>query len=201
MADDPGFDDLMARLKAGDEAAAAEVFNRFAHRLIGLARSRLDPLVRRKADPEDVLQSVFRSFFLRQAAGQLDLSGWDSLWGLLTVLTVRKCGRRVEHFRAARRDVRRETAPAAQDDSAPTWEGVASDPTPEEAAALAETVEQLLRGLDDRDQQIVVLCLQGYSSPEIGDQVSCTERTVQRVLTRVRKRLERVRGDEAGGKG
>ena len=35
---DHAFDDLMTRLRAGDDAAAAEVFRRFTHRLIGLAR-------------------------------------------------------------------------------------------------------------------------------------------------------------------
>src|SRR5437016_14196174 len=98
---DDSFDDVMARLRAGDEAAAAAIFDRFARRLIALARARLDRLVSSKVDPEDVLQSAFRSFFLRHAEGRWDLIGWDGLWGLLARITVRKCGRRIEHFRAA----------------------------------------------------------------------------------------------------
>src|SRR5690242_9456367 len=61
VASEPSFADLMARLRAGDDAAAAALFQRFATRLIALARGRLDGLVRRKVDPEDVVQSVFRS--------------------------------------------------------------------------------------------------------------------------------------------
>ena len=88
-APDRSFDDLMTRLRAGDDDAAAEVFRRFTHRLIGLARSRLDHLIRGKLDPEDILQSVYRTFFRRHARDGFDLGSWDSLWGMLTVITVR----------------------------------------------------------------------------------------------------------------
>jgi hypothetical protein len=37
----PSFDDLMARLKSGDESAATAVFERFAGQLVALTRSRL----------------------------------------------------------------------------------------------------------------------------------------------------------------
>ncbi len=70
MGGETTFDDLMARLNDGDDEAAAEIFNRFVRRLIFLARSRLNAQVRQKEDPEDVVQSVFRSFFTRQVEGQ-----------------------------------------------------------------------------------------------------------------------------------
>jgi len=58
---DPGrsFAELLARLQAGDDAAATRVFHRYAHRLIARARSRLDARLRAKVDPEDVVQYVF----------------------------------------------------------------------------------------------------------------------------------------------
>ena len=54
------------------------------------------------------MQSVFKSFFRRHAEGQFDLSGWDSLWALLTVITLRKSGHKAKEYLAACRDVRRE---------------------------------------------------------------------------------------------
>ena len=48
--------------------------------LIGLARSHLGGVIRQKVDPEDVVQSVFRSFFQRNAQGNWNLDDWDSLW-------------------------------------------------------------------------------------------------------------------------
>jgi RNA polymerase sigma-70 factor (ECF subfamily) len=201
MAHDPAFEALMDRLRQGDEAAAAEVFRRFARRLIALAERRLSAQVRAKVDAEDVLQSVFKSFFRRQAAGDYELDSWDSLWSLLTVITLRKCGYRTRHFLAARRDVRHEASrPAAgKEDDAASWEGIARGPTPEEAALLAETVEQLFHGLDDDARRIVELALQGYKVPEISAQVGLAERTVYRVLERVRARLERWSADDDDG--
>lgn len=196
MSPNQSFDDLMARLRTGDNDAATQVFNRFANRLIALARSRMDPRIRQKVDPEDVLQSVFQSFFARHAEGQMDLESWDSLWALLVVITVRKCGRRAEYFHAARRDVQREKSvqPPA-DESGSDYEISAGEPTPSEAAMLTETVEQLMKRLDSRQRQILTLSLQGWPIPEISAQVGCTERTVYRLLERIKQWLEEMRSD------
>ena len=55
---------------------------------------------------------------------------------------------------------------------------------------MTETVEQLLRGMEPRDRDIVALGLQGHDVAAIADQVHCTRRTVQRVLKRVKERLQ-----------
>src|SRR4051794_1410098 len=86
MPSSDSFNDFMDRLRAKDEAAAAELFNHFVSRLIGLARLRLDEKLRRVADSEDIVQSVFKSFFVRLADGKLDLEDWDSLWSILAVI-------------------------------------------------------------------------------------------------------------------
>ena len=194
----PSFDNLMAQLRKGDNDAATQVFHRFAGRLILLAQKRLGQQIRPKYDPEDVLQSVFRSFFRRQAAGELDkLQTWDSLWGMLVVITLRKCGRRLDYFHAACRDVHREvSAPTSVDESAPHWEAAAPEPTPAEAAMLTDLVEHLLSRLEGRHREILALCLQGYTAPEVSTQVGCTERTVYRVLDRVKAWLEQTQGGE-----
>jgi RNA polymerase sigma factor (sigma-70 family) len=186
----------MARLQAGDQEAAAQIFERFASRLIALARSRMGQRMRQKEDPEDVLQSVYQSFFIRQARGEFELRDWDSLWALLATITLNKCGHRIEHFQAARRDLRREVAPLTRDDVTASLEGIARDPTPQEAAVLAELLEQTMRSLEGYQRQILELSLQGYSVAEISTRVGYTQRTVQRILQRVRSNLERQRGAE-----
>jgi RNA polymerase sigma-70 factor (ECF subfamily) len=188
----------MARLRAGRNDAATQVFNRFAGRLLAVARKQLDPLVLQKVDPEDVVQSVFRSFFVCNAAGRLgEFENWDNLWGMLVVLTRWKCGRRMDYFHAACRDVGREV-PAerpAHDESSPDV-GVRDDePTPSEAAMLTDTLERLMRSLEGRQREVLTLSLQGYSPAEISEQLGCTERTVYRVLERVKQWLEAMRGE------
>jgi RNA polymerase sigma factor (sigma-70 family) len=194
LSSDSSFDDLIARLRRGDADAGVVLFERFANRLIALARRHLDGRLRGKVDPEDVMQSVFKSFLRLQREEAVVLRGWDDLWSLLTVIALRKCGHRLAHYLAARRDIRRESAPPAQGDEEAAWEAIAREPTPLEAAMLGDTLEQLLRPLELRDQQLVALALQGYTREEIAKQLDCTKRTVFRIIERLRGQMERLAG-------
>jgi len=185
------FERLMDQLRAGDDAAAREVFEKFARRLVGLAASRLPVTLNAKVDAEDVVQSVFLSFFRRHQEGQFQLENWDTLWSLLTVLTVRKCGHRVGQFLAARRDVRRERADDHADDAAALVDRLADTrPTAYECVLLIETVEQVMRGLKEDDRPVVALRLQGFTVKEIAEQTGRSERTVHRALETVREQLQ-----------
>jgi RNA polymerase sigma-70 factor (ECF subfamily) len=109
------------------------------------------------------------------------------------VLTARKCGHRLREFRAARRDVRRESAPAGDPDtSAADWALADPAPTPTEAALLADTLREVLDNLSERERPVVLLRLQGFGITEIAEQVGRSERTVHRVLESVRAHLERL---------
>jgi RNA polymerase sigma-70 factor (ECF subfamily) len=186
----------LTRLRAGDERAAAQVFERFAERLIGLARSRIDGALRAKVDPEDVLQSAFKSFFGR-VDRSFELDSWNSLWGLPARITLNKCGHRVRYFRTAQRDVHREVAAGHfNDETTRDWEALAREPTPPEAAVLAETVEGMLRSLEERDRQVFVLGLQGYTAAEMGAQLQCSDRTVFRALKYIRAELQSLQDDQ-----
>jgi RNA polymerase sigma-70 factor, ECF subfamily len=195
MAADTSFHDLMVRLRRGNDDAATTIFHRFARRLAEVARYHLDCRLQQKVDPEDVLQSVYKSFFRRQADGSLVLSDWDELWNLLTVITIRKCIRYWERYTAARRDFRVEAPTTTTADSAFDWQLLDREPSPQEGALLAEAVERLMQGLSSRDREIVTLALQGYSAAEIGEQLNRPRRTVFRVLERIKKRLEQMQDE------
>ena len=186
------FASLMDDLRRGDPEAAGEVFHRFAQRLAGLAASRLPPLARAKLDPEDVAQSVLCSFFRRHGDGEFTPAHWDALWSLLAVLAVRKCGHKLEHLFAAKRDARREIVQpdTSTNTSQPGWTAADPAPTPVEAAIFEETLAQVLSGLKERERPVVILRLEGYDIAEIAEQVGCSERTVHRVLESVRERLQ-----------
>jgi RNA polymerase sigma-70 factor (ECF subfamily) len=186
MRADRSFADFVARLRRGDDAAAQRLFDRFARRLIALARSRLDTRLRQKVDPEDIVQSVWKSFFPRQAQGQYDFADWEDLWALLTLITVRKCARWSERFQTGARNVAAEVT---------TWDYFDREPAPEEALLLTETIEQVMRGLDKPQCDMLVRRLQGDSVAEISQAVGFTRRTVQRLLREVRQRLERMQAD------
>lgn len=189
---------LMDQLKAGEDGAARVVFERFATRLVGLARKSLDGRLLQKVDPEDVVQSAYKSFFLGQREGAWEFGGWDGLWGMLTLITLRKCAHRAEYFRAEKRDVRREMVPTA-DSVGGGVDALAldRDPQPEEAALLVETVETLFQSLADADERAILeLSLQGFSAAEIVEQTGRAERSVRRLRERMRKRLARMQAEE-----
>src|SRR6516225_8769516 len=186
------FAEFLARLRGGDDAAARELFGRFAHQLIALALRHIEVGLRHKVDPEDVVQSVYKSFFVRYGDGNLDVVNWNSLWGLLTLITVRKCAERVAYHRAECRDAAREVSPPAGEDVAPWLEPLGREPTPLEAAVLSETVEQLFAGLDEEERPVLELSLQGYTTREISERLGRAERTVRLLREGIRHRLERM---------
>jgi RNA polymerase sigma-70 factor (ECF subfamily) len=198
MPDDDSFPDLMDRLRSGEDEAARDVFARFATRLVGLARRHLDARLAVKVDAEDVVQSAYKSFFIRQRDGTLEICNWDGLWGVLTMITLRKCADRAAYYRAGKRDVTRELAPRSDDSSPDVAADIAIDrePSPDEAAVLAETVEALFKATDDPDERAILeLSLQGFTATEISESLGRAERSVRRLRERVRKRLERMRDD------
>src|SRR3954451_20527876 len=148
------FAGFLARLQNQEDAAAQELFARFAHQLIALAQRHIGAGLRHKVDPEDVVQSAYKSFFVRYGPANLNIVNWNSLWGLLTLITVRKCAERAAYHRAECRDAARELSPPRGDEAAPWLEPSNREPTPLEAAVLSETVEQLLAGLDEDERAI-----------------------------------------------
>jgi RNA polymerase sigma-70 factor (ECF subfamily) len=186
---------FLKQLQARDGEAARELFRRFTHQLIALSRARFTGGLRHKVDPEDIVQSAYKSFFRRYAAGNLEAVNWNGLWSLLTLITVRKCSERVAYHRAECRDVAREVPTGSAEEESPALELFGREPTPLEAAELSEMVDQLLAGLDEDERPVVELSLRGYTTREISEQLGRAERTVRLLRESVRKRLERMQRD------
>jgi RNA polymerase sigma factor (sigma-70 family) len=174
-----------------DESSRA-LFEQFSRRLIGLARCHLDARLANKVDPEDVVQSAYKSFFLRYGDQTLTTHGSDALGSLLTLITLRKCADRARYYQADCRDMNQEASALAGSEPAFWREAVSREPTPEHAVVLAETVEKVLREVGADERQVVELSLQGYSTQEISAQLSRAERSVRRLRERVRKYLEQL---------
>jgi RNA polymerase sigma-70 factor (ECF subfamily) len=182
------FDDLLARLRLKEAAAEEELYARYVQRLVGLAWGQFDGRQRVKADPEDVVQSAFQSFYERVGRGEFELSGWDGLWGLLALITLRKCRDRRKRLSAQKRGVAGEHgwSHAVEADQPAHFDG---EPTPEQAAVLRETVESWLSMLATAERSIVELGLQGVEDDEIARRLMRSQRTVRRVRQRVEERL------------
>jgi hypothetical protein len=135
------------------DLAARLIWQRYFHDLLVLARNNLSRRIRRREDEEDVLQSMYKSFCLRQQRGEFDLKGRDALWNMLVTITLRKARNAARKQMRDRRDIAREqTLADRDDDGSPRWaleQMEAADPSPAEAALLNEALESRLEALAD----------------------------------------------------
>ena len=194
--------DLRSDEPAVREVAARLVWGRYFQELLVLARSHLSARIRCREDEEDILQSMYKSFCIRQRRGDFDLANRDELWNLLVRITLRKARNTANRHLQGRRDVRREDAEAAVSNSRGDLPGTILDqidsdgPTPAEAALLNEALERRFQMLNDADlRQIALWKLEGYTNAEIAAQLDCTVRTVERKLERIRAYWESARDE------
>jgi RNA polymerase sigma-70 factor (ECF subfamily) len=189
--------ELLARWRAGDQQAATELVDRFTERLLALARGQLSEKLARRVDAEDVVQSAYRSFFAAARDGHFELRRRGDLWRLLSAITVHKLQHQVEFHTADKRSVDRETGFGGESSLRGLQAEVFSRaPSPVEAAALVDELEQLLRDLKPVHRQIVEMRLQGHSVHDIAVATDRSERLVRRVLEQVKGQLQqRAEGD------
>lgn len=152
MLSDATNQELVQAWQQGDQRAAQILVERYMLRLTALARSRLSRKLSRRLDPEDVVLSAWRSFFVATGEGRLAVPHDDDLWPLLVKLTLRKLSRQAARQTALRRDAGLEGSLDLERD----WRAAVSrDPSPEEAALLADEVEALMASLDAGDREIL----------------------------------------------
>ena len=184
------------RLKAGDSAAAEQIWERYFRRLVELARRRLQGAPRAAADEEDVALSAFDNFCRSVEAGRFPrLDDREDLWQLLVVLTDRKACDLANRERRQRRGggkVRDEAALGEGDSAGPPLTQLASpEPGPEFVARAADECRRLLELLGDDDLRRAALRkLERYSVEEIAAECGRVPRTVKRWLRLIRQTWE-----------
>ena len=188
--DEPSADLLQKYRAAGDEEAAAALFGRYVSRLTVLARARMAPRIAQRFDPEDVVLSAYRSFFLRARNGQFSLASSGDLWKLLVGIMLNKLHRQVARHSADKRDARRDQPlPEGADSAWQTFALSKQAPAPEEAAAMAELVETFMAELEPAQRRVLELRLLDHTLEEIAALTKRNERTVRRTLHVLARRL------------
>jgi DNA-directed RNA polymerase specialized sigma24 family protein len=183
----------IGRLKEGDPAAVQKLWEGFFHRLVRLARSRLQSAPRRAADEEDVALSAFDSFCRGALEGRFPrLSDRDELWQLLVLLTARKASNLVRQERRQRRGGGRVWNASALDEGAGEGPAFANligrEPDPEFAAQVAEECRRLLERLGDATlQAVAVWKMEGHTNEEIAGKLGRSLGTVERKLQLIRR--------------
>lgn len=139
-------------------------FAEHRERLLRLAERHLNPVMRRRVSPEDVLQEAAAGV-CRNGGSFVNNPDLPAYFRLRAVLlqTITHLERR--HLQSAKRDAYREAEPPpadpAAEDAAPAWDDIPDTATsPLSAAARADRhaiLRQALRDLAEPDRQIVLL--------------------------------------------
>lgn len=185
--------DLLERVRQGDAHAEEAIFARYFERLTLLARRRLSTRLLRRVDPEDIVLSAYRSFFMAARDGRFVLGRGGDLWNLLASITRHKLLRQARRQRAERRTIDREVGLRAADETAAAS---AHQPRPEAVAALADELDWLLARLSPFGQTVLELRLQGTDLAAIATATGRSERTVRRLMGEIRHLMEMRFGDD-----
>lgn len=182
---------LLGRFREGDEEAATEIYHRYVRRLIGLAQTRISAKLNQKLDADDVVQSVYRSFYRRAKEGRFALQRAGDLWRLLAAITVNKVRKKARFHGQLKRDMGRQgelnEAVLVQQHA----ELFAEGPATPDAVAVFDELSVVLRDMDERQRTMVEMRLQGHELQEISEEVGRSTRTVRRTLNDVRDVLEK----------
>jgi RNA polymerase sigma-70 factor, ECF subfamily len=200
---------LVARAHDGDEAALSELFQAHSPRLIRMVELRLDPSLRGRLDPADILQEVWLDLARRLPEWRALDSMPFHLWlRLMTGQALLSAQRR--HLTAHMRDALREIPiPESRPSisaaiAADAFIASATSPTRAvERDELRSRILDVLSNLDEIDREIVVLRhFEGLSNEEAAAELAiepaAASKRFVRALVRLRPALQSLAPGIAG---
>jgi DNA-directed RNA polymerase specialized sigma24 family protein len=193
MSRDDGFIELIRRVRAGDEAASAELVRLYEPAIRVAIRARLtDPRLRRLLDSTDVCQSVLGNFFGRATSGQFEIKDPKQLVALLVTMARNRITNHALQQQAACRDHRRGGSLAEGAE-----EAVDPSPGPGSAVEGRDLVEAVRVRMTDEERLIADQWASGNAWDEIGAKIGARPDTLRirlgRAFDRVRRELGRLK--------
>jgi RNA polymerase sigma-70 factor (ECF subfamily) len=179
---------LLRRIRDGEQDAATALYLRYAQRIKALAEAKTSAVLSARIDPEDVVQSVFRTFFRRASEGHYDVPHGDELWKLFLVISLNKIRTIASYHRAAKRDV---SATVTLDRSG-SFDARRDGSNDDALRILKITIEETLVDLPMAQREMVHLRIEGCGVAEIAAKTQRSKRSVERVLQQFRSRLGRL---------
>ena len=190
MADETPFEELIRRVRTGDEQAASELVQRYEPAIRRAVRVRLaDTRLERAFDSMDICQSVMASFFVRAGLGQYDLSGPDQLLRLLATMARHKLADQVSRERAECRDNRR-----VEEGSASSRDVMANSPTPSREVAARDLLLEVQSRLSPEERRLVEMRQQGREWNDIAAELGETPEALRKRLARATGRVAQELG-------
>jgi RNA polymerase sigma-70 factor (ECF subfamily) len=185
------FEQFLARVRGGDEQAAAELVRRYEPLIRREVRLHLeDRRLCRLFDSMDVCQSVMASFFVRTAAGQYDLHEPRDLLKLLVTMARNKLASAARRQQRQKRDHRRVAGGGAE-----ALDAVArDDPSPSQDLAGRELLQRFRAALTPEEAVLVDLRNQGLGWEEIAARLGGTAQARRMQHARAVERTARELG-------
>jgi RNA polymerase sigma-70 factor, ECF subfamily len=179
---------LLWRAREGDQDAATQLYFRYATRLNRLVETQCSPDLARREGVEDIVQSVFRSFFRRVGQGFYDVPDEDELWKLFLVIAVHKIRSKATYYHARKRDSHRTIGGV---EARSLMDSQASD---DEVAyhQLELVLEEILEQLPPRNRVMVKLRIEGCDVAEVATRTGRSRRSVERILQETRRQLREL---------
>lgn len=183
------------QVKAGEESAAARLWDRYHRRLLDVARRKLHG-GQGPADEEDVVIDALASFFKRTTDGNFpELQNREGLWKLLVTITNRKAVNQIAHENRKKRGADHNVG-SLEDSPQPSTN---PQDAPDYAVMVAESLAALLESLEsDEFREIALAKLEGCTNEEIAERIGYSVPTVERRLRIIRTQLqEEIDQDDA----
>lgn len=176
---------LLHLYRQGKQEAASELYRRYSQRLRALAHAQLSANLGTRVEVDDIVQSVFGSFFRGVHGALYDVPAGEVLWKLLLVIALHKIRNHGTYHQADKRDVRRTVSTDDTIAAAHSDDGAAQ-------AFLQMVVEDALSRLSPNHRQMVELRMEGFSVEEIAGKTERARRTVERTLQQARAKLGKL---------
>ncbi len=189
MIDIPSIEELLRRVRAGDQDAAAMLVKRYEPAIRRAVRFRIsDAGLAPLLDSMDICQSVLGSFFIRVATGQYKLETPEQLTKLLTTMARNKLISHARRQHAQRRDNRRVSSEAEA-----AGRLVSAGESPSKLVAQRDLLQEIERRLSPDERRILELRNEGHEwttiALELGGSADTLRRRLSRALDRVAEQL------------
>jgi RNA polymerase sigma-70 factor (ECF subfamily) len=188
----PSDHSLLRRFRLGSQDAATQLYLRYAGRLRALTEAQRSPDLAWCVEVDDIIESVFGSFFRGAGRGYYDVPPGEDLWKLFLVIALNKIRAKATYFHAAKRDARR----TVNGEAARRSLEACPAPGDSEYAFLELAIDEVLGRLPPQHREMVQLRVEGFAVAEIAGRTGRSRRTVERLLQESRQKLDGLLREE-----
>ena len=198
--------DLDSRVMSGDQEALAEVFDQVKDRLRRVIEVRLDPRMKGRVDPSDVLQEAFLDLIARQKSFSERKSGMSMFVWMRLVASEKLIQLRRQHVEAKKRSVGREVyidSPSPQQSSVCLAGHLLGHFSSAGNRLIREEMKRVLMNtldsMDEVDREIILMRgFEELSNVEAAEVLGISQNGASnryvRAMTRLKKELEEIPG-------